>query len=162
PTATLTVPGAVPLDQLGASDVPVLVGDVNGDGKADVVVSAPQADVGVTDAGAIYVWFGGSSLSGAKAPDATLIVPGAAAADRLRLRLLADVTGDGILDVVGASPLADAGAVDAGAVYVWKGGASLSGNRPADASLVVASPTAFDGIGGQVRVADFDGDAVLD
>src|SRR5688572_29439218 len=56
--AALVMTGADRADLAGASVASA--GDVNGDGKADVVVGAPLADPGGrTDAGAAYVVFGG-------------------------------------------------------------------------------------------------------
>jgi hypothetical protein len=56
--AGLTLVGEHPGDLAGASVAGA--GDVNGDGRADVIVGAPLADPnGVTDAGSAYVVFGG-------------------------------------------------------------------------------------------------------
>jgi FG-GAP repeat len=56
--AALTLVGEQPGDLTGAAVAGA--GDVNGDGRADVIVGAPLADVhGRTDAGAAYVVFGG-------------------------------------------------------------------------------------------------------
>jgi hypothetical protein len=56
--AALTLVGEHPADLAGASVA--AAGDVNGDGRADVIVGAPLADVnGRTEAGAAYVVFGG-------------------------------------------------------------------------------------------------------
>ncbi len=43
---------------------PALPGDVNGDGRADVIAGAPLLKAGgKTDAGAVVVWFGGTKVS---------------------------------------------------------------------------------------------------
>ncbi|MEA2220360.1 MAG: hypothetical protein QOJ35_2986 [Solirubrobacteraceae bacterium] len=56
--ASLVITGAQRTDLAGASVA--AAGDVNGDGKADVIVGAPLADpAGRVDAGAAYVVFGG-------------------------------------------------------------------------------------------------------
>lgn len=52
--------GAAASDHLGTSIAPA--GDVNGDGRADVVVGAPQADIGGTDTGSIYVYSSNGTL----------------------------------------------------------------------------------------------------
>ncbi|MCC7138016.1 MAG: FG-GAP repeat protein [Planctomycetes bacterium] len=163
PTATLTVTGAAATDRLGGGAPPVLVGDVTGDGVADLVVSAPLADAaGQGDLGAIYVWKGGATLVGARAPDATLSVPGGTPGDAIGLRLLADVTGDGVLDVVGGASTVDVAVVDVGALYLWKGGGALVGARAPDASLLPATTAPGDGVGDLVRAVDVSGDGVLD
>ncbi len=147
-------------------------GDVTGDGVIDVVSAATQADVGGTsDVGALYVWAGGSPSA---TPTATLTVPGASAGDRLGEAgsgqgiQLVDVTGDGILDVVAVATGADVGGLaDAGALYVWNGGAGLSGPKSPDATLTVPGAVAGDQLGfvgsGQgVQCVHVDGDGVLD
>ncbi len=56
--ASITLQGERPGDLAGASVAPA--GDVNGDGRADVIVGAPRADpLGRVDAGSAYVVFGG-------------------------------------------------------------------------------------------------------
>src|SRR5205814_1302737 len=78
-----------------------------------VAASSQYADVGgAVDRGSVYVWEGGSPLAGAPAPHATLTVRGAFASDELgssggQAVLLADVSGDGLLDVIAGSSLAD-------------------------------------------------------
>jgi FG-GAP repeat protein len=174
PLATLTVSGAVANDQLGASSGSgIELADVTGDGVADVVATAQLADVGgVVDAGALFVWRGGVTLIGGQAPFATLTVPGAIASNKLGFAdnqavQLADVTGDDQIDVVASAQDADiAGVVDVGAIYVWKGGATLSGGVSPLANLTVPGAVANDHLGqmsGQgIALADLDDDRVLD
>ena len=177
PTATLTVPGAVADDYLCNVDSGqgLLCADVTGDGILDIVAGASYADVGgVSDAGAVYLWAGGSGLSGAVSPTATLTVPGAAANDEMcnsssgQGLLCADVTGDGILDVVAGACWADvAGVLDAGAVYVWAGGTGLSGALSPTATLTVPGASTKDWLcyvstGQGLLCADVTGDGILD
>ena len=104
--------------------------DVTGDGVLDVVVAATFADVGgVVNAGAIYVWKGGATLTGTPAPFATLDDSGAVANDQLatvrrpggaaRRR---DRRRHPRRDRRRASSRTSRGILDAGAIYVWKGG----------------------------------------
>ncbi len=177
PTATLAVGGAAEFDLLGLSTGQSLhVVDVTNDGQADLVVTTPFADVaGVTDAGALYVWALGSELSGTLAPTATLFVPSARQNDRLgygygESTFFSDVTGDGIADVISSTYLADAGVkTDTGAVYVWAGGASLSGDETPTATLAVPGASSGDQLGfalfarnNGVLCADLTGDGVAD
>ncbi|MGE0713300.1 MAG: Ig-like domain-containing protein [Planctomycetota bacterium] len=179
PDATLTVPGAVAIDQLGylGAGQGLLIADVTSDGVLDLVAGAYRADLGgVVNTGAIYVWKGGATLAGSKAPDATLTVPGAIASDQLGYLgagqglLLADVTGDGVSDLVAGSALADVGGVaDTGAIYLWRGGVTLTGSKAPDATLTVPGAVASDFLGfigvgrGQgLLTADVTGDGVLD
>ncbi len=155
PLATLTVAGAVTLDHLGsASGQGVLFADVTGDGTIDVVAGTGDANVaGKQDVGAIYVWQGGSTLSGSLSPLATMTVPLAVAGDQLGIAggqgiHLADVTGDGVLDVVGSAQFADvAGVVNVGAIYEWAGGSTLVGAPPLLQTMTVPGATAGDWLG---------------
>ncbi|MCI0341850.1 MAG: IPT/TIG domain-containing protein [Planctomycetales bacterium] len=174
PTAALSVTGAVASDRLGtAAGQGIQCGDVTADGISDVVVAALVADVGGTvDTGALYVWAGGSGLTGALAPTATLRVAGAVAGDSLGLASgqgsqFAEVTGDGILDVVVGAYAADVGGVaDAGAVYVWAGGSSLTGTPSPSATLLVPGAASGDflgqAVGQAIQCADLTGDGILD
>jgi len=179
PLATLTIAGATANFSLGSrAGQPIQLADVTGDGVVDLVTGTIGADVsGVTDAGALYVWKGGPSFRGAPTPVATLAVTGAIAFDRLGMSetQLVDVTNDGILDVVAGSPYADvAGVVDAGAVYVWKGGPTLVGTPAPLATLTVPGANTGDWLGyvgdpffslrpGRVgRIADVTGDGLPD
>jgi hypothetical protein len=172
PTAALSVPGAVTGDGLGSGSLGIQPADVSGDGVLDIVAGAYAADVsGVVDAGAIYVWNGGA-LTGAVSPTATLTVPGAIASDQLGLSedgiRLVDVTGDGVLNVVAGAYAADvSGGVDAGAIYVWEGGATLAGPASPVATLTVPGAVAFDLLGWAegargILLADATGDGVVD
>ena len=150
------------------------MGDVTGDGAEDLVVGTKDADVQAADVGAIYVWHGAAALVGSPPPLATLTVPGASASDGLgfvdeegQAIQLADVTADGTLDVIAAATRADVGGiVDAGAVYVWRGGPTLVGNASLAATLTVAGATASDllasGRGQGVVLGDVTGDEKLD
>ena len=169
PTATLRVSSGSPGDELGFTSGPGLVlGDVTADGVSDLVVGASRADVGGSARGALYVWRGGPGLSGTLDPTASLLVPTAKDLDRLGTyssgngTQLADVTGDGVLDVVSGSHEAEVG----GAVYVWAGGAGLLGTVAPRATLTVpgAASDARLGLssGEGVLMADVTGDQTLD
>jgi hypothetical protein len=171
PTATLTVPGAAAGDRLGlAGPQGIALLDVTGDGIADVVAGAERADVGGhVDAGAIYVFRGGATLTGAVTPYATLTVLGATDGDRLGNGGLyfADVTGDGQTDLVASAPDADEGGVpNVGAVYLWEGGAGLVGALLPTTTMLHSSAVAGDRMGSSagegVLLVDVTADAVAD
>jgi hypothetical protein len=150
--ATLEIPAAVAGDELGAiTGQGVRLADVTGDGRLDVVVGTRYANVGgVRDVGAIYVWEGSAALAGVPAPLATLAVAGAFAHDQLGLSggqglVLADVTGDGVLDVLGVAM--NAGQYDTGALQLWNGGTALAGTPAPLATWTVPSAKKDDRLG---------------
>jgi hypothetical protein len=100
-------------------------GDVNGDGYADVIVSAPYSSVpGLAEAGMVYVFHGSSSGLGAT-PAWTRA--GGQAVERLGRSVAGagDVNADGYADViVGAHNYQVGAAPDAGRVEVFHGSAT--------------------------------------
>ncbi|GAA2384968.1 FG-GAP-like repeat-containing protein [Streptomyces glaucosporus] len=138
-------------------------GDVNGDGHADVVVSAPETTVdGHRAAGAVVVHYG--SASGIKAGSRTVIsqnspgVPGAAEdGDRFGAAVtVADYDRDGYADIfIGAPGEEVYGDVGGGSLTVLWG----SANGPAKAQTVPdPAPDWHDAFGRSFAVADFNGD----
>jgi hypothetical protein len=134
-----TAKGSVKLAS-GASGVPALangdrfgtslaaVGDLNGDGIADLAVGAFLDDTGGTDCGAVYVQFlnaNGAAKGNVKLASNVNGVPTLASGDRFgaSMALLGDLNGDGVTDLaVGAKYDDTNGTADAnsnrGAVYV--------------------------------------------
>ena len=96
----------------------VVVGDVNGDGKADFIVGARGADPGGrADAGSAYVYSGA---------DGSLLYQkdGGAASDRLGVSVstAGDMNGDGKEDfIVGAYYVDPGGRANAGSAYIYSG-----------------------------------------
>ncbi len=153
--ADWTLTGAAANDNFGISVG--TAGDVNRDGYDDVIVGAPTHDAAGTDAGAAYVFYGGTS------PDATadLTVWGAAPGDYFGTSVgtAGDVNGDGYADVVVGAPLSDVGGLNIGRAYVFFGGATAD----AVADLALPGVAAGDEFGHAVGTAgDVNGDGYAD
>lgn len=134
-------------------------GDVNGDGIADLLVSAPLADDGsVLNSGKAYVVFGragggwgGTDGSGRRVLDVTalgsqdgLVIKGAAAQDNTGFGIagVGDINGDGVGDfVVGANSYDEAGRTLSGAAWVifGKSGTSTGAARVIDLANLASS-----------------------
>jgi hypothetical protein len=98
----------------------VAVGDIDGDGQADALVSAPYADDGASDGGAAYVVHGpitgDVSLSSA---DAILYGTDASGMAGLSVDVVGDTDGDGTAEVVIGQPYPPSST--GGAVYLFAG-----------------------------------------
>ena len=96
------------------------IGDVNGDNFDDIAIGAPFDDTAGADAGAVYVYFGGSSMN----ETWDLRLTGETGDDRFgwAISRAGDMNGDGRDDFVVGAPYADPPAgTDAGAAYVYAG-----------------------------------------
>ncbi len=111
-------------------------GDVNADGAPDILIAAPQRDIGPNfRAGRAYLLYGGFVA----APDQSVnflpavVIDGAAADDRAGTALAGgrDWNGDGNSDFAVGAPLANVGAVaDAGTIGLVYGATNLPTSLP--------------------------------
>ena len=159
PTAILELASPSSNDGLGdRSTYPIRTADVTGDGLTDIIVNSDQGSVG-----AVHIWPGGPGLSGTLNPAATL-QGGNLGLESLGDPRVADVTGDGVLDVVvPRSFVAIGGLEDVGDILVWPGGSGLVGN-PAPLTELrpkIINADSFFSVAGVV-FADVTGDSMLD
>ncbi|NUM45746.1 MAG: FG-GAP repeat protein, partial [Anaerolineales bacterium] len=105
-------------------------GDVNGDGFADVVVGAPNAENGENNEGIAYVYYG-SAAGLSPTPNWTTESGQAEAQFGTAVRTAGDLNGDGYADLVVGAPLYNGTQTDEGAVFVYDGSAQGLGTVPA-------------------------------
>ena len=146
-----TVPGQAAGDRFGTSVA--LVGDLDADGLADLVVGAPMSDAAAADGGQVR------ALSGL---DGSVLLTWSGELPGIQLgRSVAgagDVDGDGVGDVVVGVPRADTPLTNAGEARVFSGGtgALLWTLTSSDAAFPAELGRSVAGLG------DVDGDGVPD
>jgi Tol biopolymer transport system component len=129
------------------------VGDVNGDAIADLVIGAPNADVGGnTDAGTATLVFGMVGLQSNTGALATIQYLGEGAVQHAgsAVARAGDFNHDGFADFLIGAPSASPHGADSGKVYLVFGGPALGGLAPATLNLselaACTSPTTLCGI----------------
>jgi len=171
-SADVTILGKASGDQVGGGNA-AGVGDVNGDGFDDIIVGSRFNDDGGNNAGAAYIFFGSSTLSGTKAlgggQSADVTFLGKGSDDQFSVASGAgDVNGDGFDDViVGAFFNNDGGSNDEGAAYIFFGASDLSGTKALglgqSADVTILGKAATDRVGFSVSGAgDVNGDGFDD
>ncbi|HQR38643.1 MAG TPA: FG-GAP-like repeat-containing protein, partial [Blastocatellia bacterium] len=140
-------------------------GDVNGDGYADVIVTAVNYNAGLNAEGAAFVYQGGPfGLEGYPVPAATMQSDQGSAFSGTSVAGAGDVNGDGYADVIVGAPFYDAGQSDEGAAFVFLGGPSgITGTSPSTAASFLQSNQTGAHMGQSVASAgDVNGDGYAD
>ena len=151
-------------DGLGVS----ALGDIDGDGNADVVTGARYDSDGYTSYTGNVAVFEGGSLSGSlDLGDADDQIHGTSSRDYLGSSLMiADLDDDGYADIIAGAPGDDDGGSSAGAVYIFMGNSSLSFSDEADdaAGTKIEGDSSGDALGTDPipMAGDVDGDGDLD
>jgi hypothetical protein len=121
-TADHVLSGTTQDEQFGISVA--RLADFNGDGFADAAVGARFADLSATDAGAVFVHFGGPGID----TNPPLALLGEAGDDWFgnSVASAGDVNGDGFPDLIVGAPYNDANGSAAGRAYIYFGGRPMN------------------------------------
>ncbi len=134
-------------------------GDLNGDGRSDLVIGAGSVSAGT---GRAYVFYGGPTLATKGAASADVILTGESTSSAFGGRVAAagDVNGDGRPDLlVGASGYNS----NTGRAYVFLGGSSLTSKSASNADILLGAEAPGNYFGQAVAgVGDVNGDGYAD
>lgn len=132
--------------------------DMNGDGLADLAVSAPYGRTGPQKPGKVYLFLGGKDFS--KSKPIAFSVKEAGNAFGLSVCLEKDLNGDGLADLVVGAPYSSQAGPLAGRAYIWWGSTALKGGTTPD--VVLRQGTTNDMFGTSLAVGDLNGDGQAD
>ena len=154
------------------------IGDINGDGYSDFIISAKDATANATEDGEAYVVFGSESLTTFNLDTYTFDggnggfeINGAASWDNFGYSVSggSDINGDGYSDFIIGAPNNDDNGTSSGIAYVFYGKQSgysnidLSGTLSSSDGFVIKGESAYDYIGGVVAMGgDVNGDGYDD
>jgi hypothetical protein len=157
--AGATIPGSNADDSSGFSVA--VVGDVDDDGVADLVVGAPNADAAsLADAGKATLVFGAAGLQANGGNIDAIDYAGVAAGQHAgeAVGRAGDLNDDGVADFAIGAPQSDLAGADAGAVYVVFGDDGLDDLAPATLDLGDLATCATPTLCGTVFLGETTGD----
>ncbi len=144
------------------------VGDLDGDGLAELIVGDPTTSTGASYGGGVLVFPGNASPAlTLSASSATTTISGTSSSGRLGSRLATgDLNGDGLDDLAVSSPYATAlhgNATQVGQVALWMGGPPSGSTTAASADQTWVGELEGDLAGQGLAIAsDVDGDGLDD
>lgn len=147
--------GETPGDHFGWRVIPL--GDLDGDGLADLLVGAPAAPGAGDFAGRTYL-FRGPLDRPMLAANADLILLGEAFGDQLSGGARIDANHDGTPDFMVGAPGHDQPALGAGRVYIFHGPVQNGQRSVSTADATIAGAAEFDGAGAVLAAGDLNGD----
>ncbi|MBK8553938.1 MAG: FG-GAP repeat protein [Ignavibacteria bacterium] len=154
-TADAIFTGAAAGDQFGFSVSSA--GDMNGDGYSDLMSGAILNDAGGSSAGRVYIYL--NSMTGTDRADEFFTAESAGDEFGFSISSAGDMNGDGFSDIIIGADENNAGAINAGRVYVYFGG--IIQDNIAD--LTITGAATNDRFGGSVSSAgDVNGDSFSD
>ena len=159
-TADVDVSFAGPASHARLASALAANGDINGDGFDDLVVTSEAYGDGQG-----WVFLGSASVASSTwtLSTADMVLPDGAASGNLGASAaLADISGDGLADVILADPHDDSAASNGGRVYAHFGAVTLTSSRsPSSADFIVETAEASAQLG-VVSAGDLDGDGIAE
>ena len=132
-------------------------GDMNGDGYSDLMSGAILNDAGGLSAGRVYIYL--NSMTGTDIADEFFTAESAGDEFGFSISSAGDINGDGFSDIIIGADENNAGAINAGRVYIYFGG--IIQDNIAD--LTITGAATNDNFGGSVSSAgDVNGDSFSD